>query len=187
MKLSFALSFCLLTCAAGDDVLTLNVYAVNAPSNALTTVENDAPTYYNVLLDAEPLNYVWLEPGDAIPGTRMLGRAEEDPVDAEDGAAVAATPSLRGPASRQLYSSCPSTCARSSSTSCKQLGCAYCGTSCRRRVRQLLLSSVAAASVETSINLLLLPLCGIRLGCSIYSKIYRVSWVNGTAVQTALV
>jgi hypothetical protein len=109
---------------------------------------------------------------------------------AEDDAAVGSASSLsllRGPGSRRLLSSCTSTRAKSSSSSCRQTGCAYCGTSCRRRTRELLLSSVEAASVEASINLLLLPVCGSRLGCSIYSKIYRVSWVNGTAVQSALV
>jgi hypothetical protein len=188
MMLSFALFLCLLTGTAGQDLLTLNVYAVNAPSNALTTVAASASTYYSVLLDAEPSNYIWLEPGEAIPETRTLKQAQAETVEeAEPSAAVATTSLLRGPASRRLMSSCPTSCAKSSSSSCKQTGCAYCGTSCRRRARKLLLSSVEAAAVEASINLLLLPLCGIRLGCSIYSKIYRVSWVNGTAVQTALV
>jgi ferredoxin-like protein FixX len=187
MMLSIALFLCLLTGTAGQDLLTLNVYAVNAPSNALTTVAANASAYYSVLLDAEPSNYIWLDPGEAIPESRKLERAEGESAEAKPSAAVSTTSSLRGPESRRLLSSCPTTCAKSSSSSCKQTGCAYCGTSCRRRVRKLLLSSVAAATVEASINLLLLPLCGIRLGCSIYSKIYRVSWVNGTAVQTALV
>jgi hypothetical protein len=77
MRLSLAPFSCLLACAAAQDLLTLNVYAVNAPSNALATVAADASTYYTVLLDAEPSNYIWIEPGEAIPESRMLERRSE--------------------------------------------------------------------------------------------------------------
>ena len=74
--MSIGLFSCLLACTAGQDLLTLNVYAANAPSNALTTVAPSASTYYSVLLDAEPSKCVCLEPGEAILETRALERAE---------------------------------------------------------------------------------------------------------------
>jgi hypothetical protein len=182
---------CLLPLAAvGQDLLTLNVYATNAPANALSVVVASATTYINILLSAEPSDYIWLEPGEAIPDDRKLEADESVPSgDEADPSAVAVTPSIRGAGNRDLgyMYSCPTTCAKSSSSSCKQLGCAYCGTKCRRRrARELLLSNGDASLIESTINLLLRPLCLLRLGCSVKAELFRVTWDNSTAIQTPI-
>jgi hypothetical protein len=193
MKVFLAFLLCSLRVVAGQDLLTLNIIATNPPRNALNIVLATAATYIDILLDAQPLQYIWLQPGEALPASRNrrlseIGRVESEREGEEEEEVAAVTPSIRGSVDRSLQMrSCPTTCARSSSSSCKQLGCAYCGTSCRRRMRALLLTSNQARLIESTINLLLLPLCGFKLGCSIVSKIYRVDWVNGTAVQTPLV
>jgi hypothetical protein len=173
----------------GQDLLTLNVYATNAPANALSVVVASATTYINILLSAEPSDYIWLEPGEAIPDDRKLDADQS--VAAGDGTdtSVAVTPSIRGAGNRELgyMYSCPTTCAKSSSSSCKQLGCAYCGTKCRRRrARELLLSNGDASLIESTINLLLRPLCLLRLGCSVKAELFRVTWDNSTAIQTPI-
>lgn len=61
---------------------------------------------------------------------------------------------------------------------------ACCGKNCSTR-RALFLTSDRAKWIECTMNLLLFPLCGFKMGCSILSKIHRVSCVNGTAVQSA--
>jgi hypothetical protein len=174
----------------GQDLLTLNVYATNAPANALNTVVAGATTYINILLSSEPSDYIWLEPGEAIPNDRKLESAEFVPAgDETDASAVAVTPSIRGAGNRELgyMYSCPTACAKSSSSSCKQLGCAYCGTKCRRRrARELLLSNGDASLIESTINLLLRPLCLLRLGCSVKAELFRVTWENSTAIQTPI-
>ena len=193
MKVFHAFLLCFLRVVAGQDLLTLNIIATNPPKNALTIVLATAATYIDILLDAQPLQYIWLQPGEAIPDTRKRRLSELGPVESkreeeEKEVVIAPSQSIRGSVDRSLQMrSCPTTCAKSSSTSCKQLGCAYCGTKCRRRMRALLLTSNQAKLIESTINLLLRPLCGFKLGCSIISKIYRVDWVNGTAVQTPLV
>ena len=192
MKRFYALLLCFLRPVVGQDLLTLNIIATNPPKNALTIVLATAATYIDILLDAQPLQYIWLQPGEALPATRNRKLSELGPgpveFEREDEEESAVAPSIRGSVDRSLQMrSCPTTCAKSSSSSCKQLGCAYCGTNCRRRMRALLLTRNQAKLIESTINLLLFPLCGFKLGCSIVSKIYRVDWVNGTAVQTPLV
>jgi hypothetical protein len=190
MKLFLPLLLCFLKGVVGQDLLTLNIIATNPPKNALAIVLATAATYIDILLDAQPLQYIWLQPGEAIPvtsnrGLKALGSAESKGEEQEQSVIA---PSIRGAADRGLQMrSCPTTCAKSSSSSCKQLGCAYCGKNCRRRMRELLLTSNQAKLIESTINLLLFPLCGFKRGCTIVSKIYRVDWVNGTAVQTPLV
>jgi hypothetical protein len=189
MKVFYALLLCFLQVVVGQDLLTLNIIATNPPKNALTIILASAATYIDILLDAQ-LQYIWLQPGEAIPDTRnrRLNEVGSSESERDDEKAMSVVPSIRGSVDRRLQmKSCPTTCAKSSSSSCKQVGCAYCGTSCRRRMRALLLTTNQAKLIENTINLLLFPLCAFKAGCSIVSKIYRVDWVNGTAVQTPLV
>ena len=180
------------------DLLMLNVHSTNATTKILDTILSCSLKYLDVLLQAEP-QYLGLGPGQAIPDEpdRAL-RGEEDGASRlrqrnRGTAAAAAAPLSHGPRTEPrslLFVSCPLTCAKSSSSSCKQLGCAYCGTTCRRRRergRNLLLSGAEAAWIEGAINLLLSPLCARKKGCSIYSKIVRVRYVNGTVVAVPLV
>lgn len=180
------------------ELLMLNVHSTNASTRILDTILSGSLRYLDVFIAEEP-QYLGLGPGQEIPeydddepddrllhasGGGFLGLRQR-----RRGTAAAPT---RGSASEPrslLLRSCPLTCAKSSSSSCKQLGCAYCGTSCRRRERgrNLLLSSERAARIEGLINLLLSPLCGRRKGCSIYSKIVRVRCENGTVVAEPLV
>ena len=183
---------CLLPLAVvGQDLIAMNFYATNAPANALNTVVASLTTYVNILLSAEPSDYIWLEPGEAIPDDRKLDADESASAgnEADSSGAVVTTPSIRGAGNRELgyMYSCPTACARSSSSSCKQTGCAYCGTRCRRRrARELLLSNGEASLIESTINVLLLPLCVLRLGCSVKAELFRVTWDNSTAIQTPI-
>jgi hypothetical protein len=191
MRITLAPFLCFLPLAVvGQDLVALNVYATNAPANALSTVVANAATYINILLGALTSDYIWLEPGEAIPDDRMLQVDEIEAAGDETGASGAVTtPSMRGAGNRDLgyMYSCPTYCARSSSTSCKQLGCAYCGTKCRRRrERELLLSNGDASLIESAINLLLLPLCLLRLSCSVKAELFRVTWDNTTVIQTPI-
>jgi hypothetical protein len=161
--------------AGEDDMLELQVHAINAPSDVLDAVVADAGRYMNFLLGADPL-YDGLAPGEAVPegdddgarGRTLSEKEEED-----------STPMLRGASKgRKLLSTCPTDCAKSSSSKCKQLGCAYCGTHCRRRRRERNLEafgSKLAIKIEGKINARLIRACGPAPDCVMYATILRIN------------
>jgi hypothetical protein len=188
------------------DLLMLNVFSTNVSTTILDTILSGSLKYLNVLIQAEP-QYLGLGPGQKIPYApdRFLRAAAEKDgpsgvrqqrnrgAAAAQGPGSARDPKIEPRRSLLMMNTCPLTCAKASSSSCKQLGCAYCGTSCRvrrreRRGRNLLMTSTRAAWIEGAINLLLSPLCARKKGCSIYSKIIRVHYYeNGTVVGEPLV
>jgi hypothetical protein len=191
------------------DLLMLNVFSNNVSTTILDTILSGSLKYLNVLIQAEP-QYLGLGPGQKIPyapGRFLRAGEKEGPSGVRqqrnrETAAAQGPESAHGPRSEPrrsllMMTTCPLTCAKASSSSCKQLGCAYCGTSCRvrrreRRGRNLLMTSIMtstmAAWIEGAINLLLSPLCARKKGCSIYSKIIRVRYYeNGTVVGEPLV
>jgi hypothetical protein len=188
----------------GMDMLELQVRAVNAPPGALDAIVADAAKYMRFLMAAEP-TYTEVKPGESVPdddgdeGDRnralALALAVEETgagqEQEEDGGS--STPMIRGAASsatatnnkeRSLLRlrSCPTECAKSSSTSCKQVGCAYCGTRCRRRRRERNLGALGgrtATKIEGKINARLLRACGTTQDCVIYAKLYRLRAAQG--------
>lgn len=172
------------------DLLMLNVHSTNGTTRIQDMILAGSLRYLSVLLESEP-QYLGLGPGQEIPyddSDRRLSPAGDGfsrRLRRPHGVVVPSEPR-----SLLLLRTCPLTCAKSSSTSCKQVGCAYCGTTCRRRRergRKLLLTADRAARIEGVINLLLSPLCSRRRGCTIYAKIVRVGYVNGTVVAVPLV
>jgi hypothetical protein len=168
--------------AGEDDMLELQVHAINAPPDVLEAVVADAGKYMNFLLGADPL-YDGLAPGESVPEDgdddggargRTLAKEEEE----------ASTPILRGASKgRKLLSTCPTTCAKSSSASCKQVGCAYCGTRCRRRRRERNLEvfgSKLAIKIEGKINARLIRACEQAPDCVMWATILRI--VDGDEV-----
>jgi hypothetical protein len=187
-----------------EDLLMLNVHSTNATTRIQELILAGSLRFLSVLLQSEP-QYLGLGPGQEIPydSDRRLSAAEDGGISrlrprnrGTTEASAAGSPLSDGSQppepsrSLLLLRTCPLTCAKSSSTSCKQVGCAYCGTTCRRRRargRKLVLTSEKAARIEGAINLLLSLLCGRRKGCHIYSKIVRVGYENGTVVAYPLV
>jgi hypothetical protein len=184
----------------GMDMLELQVRAVNAPPGALDAIVADAAKYMKFLMAAEP-TYTEVKPGESVPdgdeGDRIRALAladeetgarqeEEEEEEEEEGSSSSSssTPMIRGAASsdnkeRSLLRlrSCPLTCAKSSSASCKQVGCAYCGTKCKRRRRERNLGAFGgrtATKIEGKINARLLRACGTTQDCVIYAKLYRL-------------
>lgn len=175
--------------AVDDDLLQLNVYAVNASESALEDMLKDADDYMNIFFESEP-GYTELEPGDEVPfGDRKFRALAGSHTEKSGGELKATAPMIRGSSTKRILPlrMCPTTCARLGSATCKTLGCAYCGATCRKRMRQLILSDDKVKNIEKSLKDKLSAVCKGRPGCSIYAKIMELQSVNGTIVAVPLV
>lgn len=153
----------------------LVVYADNAPADALDRVSANATLLLSKFLSHEP-GYQSLSPGQYMPSrVRHLEGGRSDTIDAEGGGDIATSGgTLRGmDRNLQAGSQCPPSCARSGSTYCRNIGCAYCGSSCSRRL-QAAVSKYGAREVEDSMNDDLVPYCNNQTDCSLIFKILRV-------------
>jgi hypothetical protein len=157
----------LLPSAVRADVL-LQVVIYSNDEGALNHVSDGASAaLLNTLLDAEPDTFQSLRPGEDLPpanrrGLRLSSAPQSSLV---DGRVL------------QIHT-CPPQCAHSGSTYCRSLGCAFCGMSCSRRLRELLADGGAAA-VEATMNEALAPYCASDPKCEIGAKILVVN-ADGT-------
>jgi hypothetical protein len=118
-----------------DYVYQLAVYALNEPEGAVDKIEADTDKILQLFLkDFPSTGYEIILAGQAITtsaggggGRRSLRLGTKE----RELQTSAPTESAQGVA----Y--CPKTCATSTSQKCKSLGCARCGSSCRRRLREL--------------------------------------------------
>jgi hypothetical protein len=88
------------------------------------------------------LNCDWVDPGEEyVPageenGNRALTVEDGDEEELQDEEEVIED-SSGGSMGRELFSSCPNSCSKSGSRSCRSRGCAFCGRCRRRRERKL--------------------------------------------------
>jgi hypothetical protein len=86
------------------------------------------------------------------------------------------------PIRRELFQQCPPKCKTSASTTCKALGCAMCGSRCRRRLRALHTESAmisdsatdVAFSIESNLDEDLSYYCENIEGCELWTEVYIV-------------
>jgi hypothetical protein len=83
-------------------------------------------------------------------GTLVAGRERHLELENEEGEDPEATGELQETdMDRELFGSCPPACSNSGSTTCRALGCAYCGRCRRRRRGRKLQGTVPATLVGT--------------------------------------
>jgi hypothetical protein len=159
----------LLPRAVRADVL-LQVAIYSNEEGALNHVSDGASAaLMKTLLEAEPDTFQSLRPGEELPPANRRGlRLLEPSSFAVDGRAL------------QIHT-CPPQCAHSGSTYCRSLGCAFCGMSCSRRLRELLADG-GAAVVEATMNKALAPYCASTPKCEIGAKILVVH-ADGTTSE----
>jgi hypothetical protein len=158
----------LLPSAVRADVL-LQVVIYSNDEGVLNHVsDGTSAALLNTLLEAEPDTFQSLRPGEDLPpANRLRGlRLSAPPSSLVEGRAL------------QIHT-CPPQCAHSGSTYCRSLGCAFCGQSCSRRLRELLAEGGAAAAVEETMNEALAPYCASDPKCEIGAKILVVN-ADGT-------
>lgn len=145
----------------------LVVYWDEAPDDVLEKIDADSTRLLGRLLTAAP-GFQALGAGQTVPGSRRG-------LELNDGEEILQASSLRGGMDRDLQagSQCPAACAHSGSAYCRNIGCAYCGSSCSRRLESEILAS-GARSVEASINTVLDKYCEGKAGCAIRCEILQV-------------
>jgi hypothetical protein len=136
-----------------DILLQLVVYSSDdAPIE--DAVDTTAPALMDTLLSVEPDGFVPVDPGDQVPTRRLLRNLQ--------------------------VSFCPPTCAHKTSAKCRALGCAFCGSSCERRLR-MLLDGGELAAVQADMNDALAPFCdGGAASCDIGAQILYVDEYGNT-------
>ena len=180
MKSTVSLLLCLAAAAWTADAALYQVvvYAVSPPDGALDTISSYSLKILDKFIDHEP-SYTALGPGQATDidtySVRKLGT--EEGVEEEEKESPSSN-FLRGsPEQRrdlQAGSQCPAKCASSGSTYCRNIGCAYCGSSCRRRLLSQQLSATDGWSIKSDMNTFLAQFCNNAKGCSITAEILLV-------------
>jgi hypothetical protein len=135
----------------------LQLVAYSNVKAVVEQVSRDSLMVMSTFLQEESVQFEAVGPGQTAPDAyrHLRGAAEHD--------------------GRSLQvNTCPSKCQNSGSTYCRILGCAYCGTSCDRRLREALEAS-GAASLESDLNAEVSSYCGTRLNCSVHVKILQVN------------
>jgi hypothetical protein len=135
----------------------LQLVAYSNVKAVVDEVSNDSLMVMSTFLQEESVQFEAVGPGQTPPDAyrHLRGAADHD--------------------GRNLQvNTCPSRCQTSGSTYCRSLGCAYCGSSCDRRLREAL-EAYGAASLESSLNDEVSSYCGTRSNCSVYVKILQVN------------
>lgn len=158
------------------------VYFDNAPDDAAGKVTADSLILLNKFVSKQP-GYKAVGPGQAVNyRSRELIKGNSNHVESEG---AEEEEDFEGTMLRgfdrvlQAGSQCPAGCANSGGSYCRNIGCAYCGNSCSRRL-QSAVSNKGAKEVEASINDDLVQYCENKVGCSITCKILKVKQ-DGTA------
>ena len=179
---------CSLHSARADDLYALEVTAVNPPPRAWDKIQARSLYLLSILVNADS-SLSALGPGESIPYAD-----DDDNYDDSDPPSNATEAGLPGARGLQGGSQCPPGCWNSNAQYCRNLGCAYCGSSCRNN-RQLqdegpttahnggILSEMDILAIEARIDNDLKRFCRLRANCAITSN---VVWVNSDG-STSLV
>jgi hypothetical protein len=135
----------------------LQLVAYSNVKAVVDEVTNDSLMVMSTFLQEESVQFEAVGPGQTPPDAyrNLRGAAEHGGRDLQ-------------------FGTCPSRCTNSGSTYCRSIGCAFCGASCDRRLREAL-EAYGAAAVEADLNAEVSSYCGTRSNCNVYIKIFQVN------------